>query len=183
MSIFKTKWIILKISKLKEKDFIFDVFTYDYGKIKIQKKDTKKEKTLDIWYIVNFEIETKEWRDISKAKNIKIKSEFRYENKEFKVINEYLNIIWLIYKRLPEWLHFKEIFEIIEEINDKKNLNETKLILAKLKVIDYFWELKIENEDIIVEKILKFVNKNKIKEILKLSGIDEKTQKKLEKIF
>jgi recombinational DNA repair protein (RecF pathway) len=39
MSLFKTKAIILKISKVKEKDFIYDIFTYDYGKIKVQKKE------------------------------------------------------------------------------------------------------------------------------------------------
>lgn len=182
MSVFKSKWIILKISKVKEKDFIYDVFTYDYGKIKVQKKDTKKEKSLDIWYIANFEIETKEWKDISKAKNIKIKSEFKYEWKEFKIINEYLNIIWLIYKKIPYWLPFSDVFEIIEVLNEKKELDETKLILAKLKILDYFWDLKIENEDKTIEKILKFINKNKIKEVLKLSWIDEYLIKKLEEI-
>nr|MDD3720347.1 recombination protein O N-terminal domain-containing protein [Candidatus Gracilibacteria bacterium] len=183
MSVFKTKGIILKITKVKDKDFIYDVFTYDYGKIKIQKKDTKKEKTLDIGYIVNFEIETKQGRDINKAKNIKIKSEFKYENKEFKIINEYLNIIGQIYTKIPEGLPFKDIFEIIEAINDKNNLDSLKLILAKLKIIDYFGELKLENDNIIIKKILKFINENKIKEVLKLGGIDEKTQKELKNIF
>jgi recombinational DNA repair protein (RecF pathway) len=79
MTLFKTKAIILKISKVKDKDFIYDIFTFDYGRIKVQKKEHKKEKTMDLGYIINCEIETKEQRDIHKIKNIKIKSEFRYE--------------------------------------------------------------------------------------------------------
>jgi recombinational DNA repair protein (RecF pathway) len=48
MAIFKTKAIILKISKVKDKDFIYDIFTFDYGRIKVQKKEHKKEKSLDL---------------------------------------------------------------------------------------------------------------------------------------
>jgi recombinational DNA repair protein (RecF pathway) len=48
MSFFKSKAIILKIYKNKDKNFIYDIFTYEFGKIKIQKKDAKKEKALDI---------------------------------------------------------------------------------------------------------------------------------------
>lgn len=173
MSFFKSKAIILKIYKNKDKNFIYDIFTYEFGKIKIQKKDAKKEKALDIWYIINFEIETKEWREINNAKNIKIKSEFIYENMEFITIMEYLNIIWLIHKKLALWIEFREIFEIVEEINIKNNLDETKLILAKLKIINLIWELKIENANKTVEKILKYINSNKITEILRLSGIDD----------
>lgn len=182
MSLFKTKAIILKISKVKEKDFIYDIFTYDYGKIKVQKKDSKKEKSLDSGYIINCEIETKEWRDIHKIKNIKIKSEFRYEQLEFEIINLYLSIIWIIYQKIPFWVEFKDIFEIIEEINSKKNIDKTKLVLSKLKVIDLLWELKIDNDDEVIRKILKFINKNKIKDILKLTWINLDTISKLNEV-
>lgn len=179
MSLFKTKAIVLKITKIKERDFIYDLFTFDYGKIKVQKKDSKKEKNLDLWYIINCEIETKAERNIHKIKNIKIKSEFNYEDKDFLVINLYLEIISYIQNNLPDWVEFKDMFEIIETINDKKNIDETKLILAKLKITNLFWELKLENEDKIIEKILNFINKNKIKEILKLTWIDENLKNKL----
>ncbi len=172
MSIFKVRWIILKISKAKEKDFIYDVFCYEFWKIKIQKKDTKREKTLDLWYIANFEIETKQDRNIHKARNIKLKSEFCYENKEFKIINSYLSLIWIILNKIPDWVEFKEIFDVFEEIHKKENIDETKLILSWLKIINCLWELDVENEDIIIDKILNFINKNKIKEILKLTGIN-----------
>lgn len=182
MSLFKTKAIILKISKIKEKDFIFDIFTFDYGKIKVQKKDSKKEKSLDLGYIINCEIETKEWRDMHKIKNIKIKSEFRYEHLWFSTINLYLNIIWIIYQKIPFWVEFKDLFEVIEEVNSKKNIEKIKLVLSKLKVIDLLWELKIDNDDEIIRKILKFINKNKIKDIFKLNWLEESTISKLESI-
>lgn len=181
MSLFKTKAIILKISKVKEKDFIYDIFTYDYGKIKAQKKN-EKEKTLDLWYIINCEIETKETKDIHKIKNLKIKSEFYYENKDFSTINEYLNIISIIYKEIPFWVEFKDMFELIEYINEKKDIDEIKLILSRLKTIDLIWELKIENDNPTIKKILKFINKNKIKDILKLSWIDTELKEKLKKL-
>jgi len=179
MSLFKTKAVILRISKLKEKDFIYDIFTYDYGKIKVQKKEWKKEKTLDLWYIINCEIETKEWKDIHKIKNIKIKSQFICDNKDFKTINEYLSIIGIIHKKLPSWIEFKDIFELFQEINDKNNIDECKLILAKLKVIDLLWELKVDNNNELVRKILRFINKNRIKDILKLSWINNELLIKL----
>ncbi len=172
MSNFKTKAVILKISKVKDRDFVYDIFTYDYGRIKVQKKELKKEKSLDLGYIINCEIETKETRDIHKIKNIKIKSEFRCDGKDYATINEYLKIIWTMYHKLPEWLVFKDIFELVEEINDKKNLDEIKLILSRLKIINLLWELKIDSNDEIIWKILKFINNNKIKDILKLSWID-----------
>jgi len=182
MSTFKSKAIIIKITKIKEKDFIYDIFTYDFWKIKVQKKEHKKEKSLDLWYIINCEIETKWWRDIHRIKNIKIKSEFNYEKKDFKLLNAYLNLIWIVYQRLPIWQEFKDIFEIFDEINDKKNIDETKLILAKLKIINLMWELDIQNENKTIEKILNFINKNKIKDILKLTWIQEDQKQILDNI-
>jgi len=182
MAIFKTKAIILKISKVKDKDFIYDIFTFDYGRIKVQKKEHKKEKSLDLWYIINCEIETKEQRDIHKIKNIKIKSEFRYEGKDYITLQEYLTIIWIIYNKLPEGLVFKDIFEILEEVNKTKNIDDMKLILSRLKVINLLWELDLNHKDQLIEKVLKFINNNKLKEIFKLSGFDDIIKEKLRKI-
>lgn len=182
MSLFKTKAIILKISKVRERDFIYDIFTYDYGKIKVQKKEWKKEKSLDLGYIISCEIETKESRDIHKIKNLKIKSEFSYLNKDFAVINEYLNIIGIVYQKIPFWLEFKDVFELLEELNNQTSIDEIKLVLARLKVIDLIWELRIEDSDKTVEKILKFINKNRLKEIFRLTWIDNDLKEKLKKL-
>jgi hypothetical protein len=130
-------------------------------------------------YIINCEIETRESRDIHKIKNLKIKSEFSYESKDFAIINEYLNILGIVYQKIPFGLVYRDIFELLEELNDKKSIDETKLVLARLKVIDLLGELKVENSDLLVGRILKFINKNRIKEIFNLNGISNELLIKL----
>jgi hypothetical protein len=130
-------------------------------------------------YIINCEIETRESRDIHKIKNLKIKSEFSYESKDFAIINEYLNILGIVYQKIPFGLVYRDIFELLEELNDKKSIDETKLVLARLKVIDLLGELKVENSDLLVGRILKFINKNRIKEIFRLNGISNELLIKL----
>jgi recombinational DNA repair protein (RecF pathway) len=60
VSLFKTKGIIIKKIDVGEKDMIYDIFTYDFGRIKAKKKIKAREKPLDTGYIANFEIETRE---------------------------------------------------------------------------------------------------------------------------
>jgi hypothetical protein len=83
---------------------------------------------------------------------------------------------------LPEWIVFKDVFEIIEEINDTNNIDEIKLILSRLKVINLLWELNLMHEDELVQKVLKFINSNKLKEIFKLNWFDEVIKEKLRRI-
>lgn len=180
MSVFKDKAIVLKIEKTKEKELLYTFFTYEYWKIRANKKWDKKEKNLDLGYIINFEIHTKEARDIHKISNIKIKSEFNInKDKNFDEINSYLEILWMIYKEIPDWVQNKEVFGLVECINTTKKIDKTKLILAKIKLKSILWELYLENEDKIIEKILKFINNSKINDIFKLTGITEKILEKL----
>lgn len=173
MSSFKDKAIILKIEKITEKDLLYTLFSYDFWKIRANKKFSKKEKNLDLGYIINFEIITKENVSIHKIKNIKIKSEFFLENKTFSEINIFLEILSLIYKEIMDWIQNKEIFSVIEEINKKENIDEIKLILAKIKIKFILGILWVEHKNPIISKILKFVYNNKIKEIFKLKWIDD----------
>jgi len=182
MSIFKTKWIILKIQKIKPWEFLYTIFTKEYWKILCNKKLSKKEKTLDLWYIVNFEISTKENQSIHKIRNIKILSEFSRENKSFSELNSYLTILSIILKKIPNWLPINELFELTEILNINENITETKLILIKLKIISIFWELDENNDNGTIQKILKFINSNKIERVLKLTWINEDIKGKLEKI-
>ena len=100
MSVFKDKAIVLKVDKIAEKDLLYTIFSYDYWKLKVSKKFSKKEKNIDLGYIINFEIITKENVSIHKIKNVKIKSEFNLENKRtFSEINIFLEILSLIYKQ------------------------------------------------------------------------------------
>lgn len=182
MSIFKTKWIILKIEKIWVWEFLYTIFSRDYWKIRCNKKVSKKEKTLDLWYLVNFEITTKENVSIHKIRNIKILSEFSQENKKFSELNLYLTILATILKNIPDWNPVYELFDLVELINKYENLDELKLILTKLKIISILWELNDNHKNQTVSKILKFINNNKIDRILKLSWINEEIKKELELI-
>ncbi len=174
LSIFKDKAIVLKSLKRWEKDMIYTLFSFEYWKIRVNKKYSKTEKNIDLWYIINFEIHTKEKRDIHKISNIKIKSEFdTIKNSNFEVIENYLKILTKIYTNLPDWLPNKEVFWVIEEINNLEKISKQKLILAHLKIKTLFWELNLEHKNIKISKILKFIHNSKIKDIFRLSGIWE----------
>jgi len=82
----------------------------------------------------------------------------------------------------PTWVPIYEIIEVIEAILRYENINEIKLILARLKIINILWELDINHENKTVWKILKYINNNRISEILRLGGIDEEVKIELEKI-
>ncbi len=180
MSIFKSKWIILKIDKIKHQEFLYTIFTKDYWKIKCNKKLNKQERNLDLWYIINFEIFTKENVSIHKINNIKIISGFNHNNKSFNEINNYLIILALVLNKTPFGSPIYELFHLLEIINEIKNINEIKLMLTKLKIISLFWELNENHKNKIVNKILKYINSNKIESIIKLVWINEEIKKELE---
>jgi len=197
LSIFNDKAIVLKINKLSwnninennfwkktsDKELLYTLFTKSYWKIKASKNYTKTEKNIDLGYVINFEIITKENSKIHKIKNIKIKSEFNLnKDKNFYELNKYLEILALIYKEIPEWIAFEEIFDVIENINNYEKIDETKLILAKIKIKSLLWNLKIEHNNKVIEKILKFINNSKIENILKLTWINEDQKKELDLI-
>lgn len=163
-------------------EFLYTIFTYDYWIIKCVKKYSKREKSLDIWFLINFEIETKSGNTIHKIRNINILWEYKTENKKFLEINLFLELLSYLYKNIPEWTANFEIFNIIEKIIYFEDISETRIILAKLKIINIFWTLNLSNSDKTVEKILKFINSNKISDILKLSWINNDIKEKLSSI-
>lgn len=183
MSIFKSKWVILKIDKLREKDFLYTIFTSDFWKIKANKKVSKTEKTLDLWYEINFEIHTKENVKVHKIRNIKILSEFNInKDKNFTELNNYLIILSIILREIPDWLPNNEILGILSHTNKYEKINETKLILSRLKIRAVLWELNINHSNKIIEKILKYVSNSRIENILKLTWINEEIKKELDLI-
>lgn len=183
MSIFKTSWVILKINSLKETEFLFDVFSYDYWKLKLKAKKSKKEKNLDVWYIINFEVNVKKENQIHEIKNIKIKSEFDYLNKDYETILEYLELLKLIDEKCPLSMPIYEIFNILNEINNFENITEEKLIFSKLKILNILWLLPEKHINEKIQKILSFISKESIKNILKLKWLDEKTKVDLKNIL
>ena len=184
MSVFKTKWIILKkINSIDKKQQFLNIFSYDYWKIKTVKKISKSEKEVDIGNIINFEIKTKEKSDIHKISNIKIISSLDYQKYNYKIIELYLKLIWDIKNKSPEWTPIFEVFNIIDCINNLDNINSIKLILTTIKFENIIWELDIKNDDEIISKILKFIDNSKIDKIVKLTWINEEVERKLENLI
>jgi len=184
MSIFKDSGIILKIKKQENKDFIYHLMSEKFWKIITIKKLNSKERLVDIWYHINYEIESGVIEKISKIRMIKIINEFNYEGKDFAWINAFLNLINIILKRVEFWVENIKINEIIKEIlKYNKSDIEIKLILAWLKIIDILWELPINHKNKTISKILIFINKNNFKNILKLSWINDEIKKELQNIL
>lgn len=177
MNVFKTKWYILKKIKQGNKENIYLVFSCEYWKILCLKKDSSREKTLDIWYNINFEVEVKGWKNIHKIRNIKIVSEFNYNDRPYKEIELYMHILAYINNFVREWMIIPALFNIMEELNN--NISETQLVLLGLKVKSTLWELQIENSNEKIERVLKFISQNNEGRILKLVGIDDETKKEL----
>ncbi len=189
MSIFKTKWIVLKKIN-KEKQTIYIVFSQDYWKINLISNNSSKEKRIDLWYIISFEIKTYEKNDIMKIKNIKIINEFNYLNYNFETIFLYQIILTIIYKIVPAKKQIFNILEIFEKINllsNKKNLWEEKIrekiIFSWLKILNILWFLNINHKNPEIKKILFFINNNNFQTILKLTWLSLENKKILEKII
>ncbi len=187
MSIFKTKWIILK-KIYKNKDLIYIIFSENYWKITVFSKNSNKEKKLDLWYLISFEIKTNQNNDILKINNIKILNEFNYLRYNFEIIYFYQILISLILKLIPEKKQIFQIIEIIEKINFLSHNLENekifeKILFAWLKIINILWLLKIENKNTEIKKILNFIDKNNFYTIVKLYWVWEKNKKILEKII
>lgn len=170
------------MSSIKETEFLFDVFSYDYGKLKLKAKKSKKEKNLDVWYIINFEVNVKKENTLHDIKNIKIKSEFDYLWKNYEVILEYLELLKVVDKKCPYHMPMYEIYNIFHEINYFQNISDEKLLFGHLKILHILWILPQEHKNIRIQKILSFVIKESIKNILKLKWLDEEAKKEL-KIF
>lgn len=116
-------------------------------------------------------------------RNIKIKWEFKTENKSFSEINWFLETLWYLLRNFPEWVSNYELFWILEYIIKLKHLSEIQIILSKLKIKNIFWELNLEDKNKTVSKILKFINSNNIETILKLVWVDEKVEEELKRCF
>ncbi|MCD5380737.1 recombination protein O N-terminal domain-containing protein [Candidatus Gracilibacteria bacterium] len=185
MSIFKTQGIIIKIKKQEEKNNLYTIFTADYGKILTSKKLVLKEKTLDLGYLINFEIEVKQGVNIHKIKNIKIIGEFNSFGKQYSIIHSFLELLNIVNTKLPEKLTHLEIYYTLEtlikyEKLTSNELTKQRIILIQLKLLDLLGTLNIEHENVTIKKILHYIHKNKSGEILKLTGINKEVEEKLE---
>ncbi len=182
MSFFKTKWVILAVKKKEWDETIYTFFSFEYGKILIQKKKKIREKPLDIGYVIQCEVVTQDGKSIHKVKNLKIKSQFLYEQREFRIINEYLTLIALIKKLTPDGVPIREIYKVISSLHKLKEISEENIILWELKTLNILGLLKWENENPLIQKLLKFIDQNSVDTIYKLRWIDESLRKELKSL-
>lgn len=184
MSIFKSKAIIIKIIKIAENNFLYDIFSEEYWIIQANVSRWKKEKSLDIWYLIDSEISVKPERDIHSIYNIKLLWEIQPHSLDFKTLYCALELFSLIKKRLPKWASHKEIFHCLEEVilfekNYTKQLSEDKIYLIHIKILELLWDVISESNNPTTKKILNFIYKNKPDQIIKLTGVDANLLKTL----
>ena len=183
VSVFKTKGVILKIEKLREKEFLYTIFTSDYGKIKCAKKRNSREKTLDLWFIINFEVLTKTEKNIHTIRNIKIQKEFHAIWQSYELTNSFLELINIWNIKIPEWNPIMEIYWVYDAILWQNSPRVEQIVLCWLKIYDILWELQIEHSNLTVKKILHFIHWNNIETILKLTWIHDEIRETLKSLL
>ncbi|MDQ7010119.1 MAG: hypothetical protein Q9M94_07585, partial [Candidatus Gracilibacteria bacterium] len=94
----------------------------------------------------------------------------------------------IVHSKLPEKLVNIEIYNTLKEIikycelQNSEKITSSKLILSQLKIINILGLLDTENKNITIKKILNFINKNNITNILRLTGINENLELELKNI-
>jgi hypothetical protein len=84
--------------------------------------------------MIQVEIETKEYKKVHKMRNIKILSDFAPQNRDFGILNGYLEMLAMILRLSPDGLQIYQVLEIVETIHEYENITEEKLLLSKLKL-------------------------------------------------
>lgn len=182
MSYFKSKAIILRKQKHKEKEFLYTVFSYDFWKIDVLKKYSPKEKNLDIWYDANFEIYSKSSEKLSTISNVKIISEFHAQKHDFGSIEQYLALLTDIYKKTEKNLPIYEVYDLVSILNKSPLWPET-ILLARVKLFQILGVLPSDHPDPVVQKVLKFCHQNNFSRVIKLKGLQKEQICLVEKLF
>lgn len=93
-------------------------------------------------------------------------------------------MIKTLLSEIPIGTPHREIYKILEFINKQDiSTDYQKLILCYLKIQSILGNISPENTDITVQKILKFIESHKIEAIVKLKGIKDDIEKKLEQLL
>jgi len=158
---------------MDEKNLLYTIFFRDYGKLLVTKKQKTREKSIDIWYAINCEINTSSSRNIHIIWNIKISNQFIYEDKNYEIIQQYLILLRNILIDIPVWVPHIEIYDTINFLNtESSNTNLQKIILTQIKIKTILWEISLENKNITIQKVLKFINTHKIHDIFRLGKLE-----------
>lgn len=133
MSFFQSNGFILKTQVVKD-SILLDIFTNQFGRLKLQTKKSKNKIWLDAWYLINFEIQVKDQRHIHEVFNIKILKQFPYESFDFQHIYLFLECMNFIHKNTPEWVEVTEIFTYYNAFLSQETLTLSSLIVCYLKI-------------------------------------------------
>ena len=181
MSFLKSKAIVLKKKRMSDKEFIYTVFSYEFGKIDCKKKVSSKEKPLDIGYDINFEIFWKNAQSLATIRNINILHELKSQDQNYETIFSFMQLMHEIDKNTEKWIPVYAIYELMHELHQKK-ITLDHVILAWLKLKHILWILPGEHENQTVQRILNFIYKNPIQRVLLLVGIEPDIQKMLKEL-
>jgi hypothetical protein len=89
------------------------------------------------------------------------------------MIYEYLYLLKSIWDNCAYNLQICEIYNVFCELNEIQNISEEKIIFSHLKILNILWLLPEIHQNPTIQKILSFIGKESIKNILKLKGLDE----------
>lgn len=182
MATFRDKVIIIQRKRQSKWEDIYFVFSCNYWKIICSKKPSKNEKNLDSWCEISVEIDVKENLTIHNIKNIRIKSQFKYENTPYQTLEEYMKLLAYIKHNFPDGIQNYDTYEALELLN-KEDPNKEKILLMHLKLVHINGLLPDLHKDETVTKILKFIRLEKPSKIIKLKGLNEKIKKELKALI
>ena len=185
MNFFKSEWIILSIKKINEKESLYKIFFREYGKIMVKKQKKNREKNLDVGYRVSCEIITHNSSEkiLPSISNINIISYFKSDWKKYSEIEWYLKTLAYLENQLPEWMPHWELYNLVENLHLDIKLTKSSYLLFRLKILSYSWTIEISKEEVILYKIVQFVQTNGIKDILRLKEVPKDIEDTLEQIL
>gem|GEM_PF-1324192 len=169
---------MIKITVFQDSLLLFDVFTLEYGLLKLKAKRTKQKKSLDIGYSIVFEVNVKKENDIHEIHNIKIRGEFAYLEKKYDYIMTYLELAGTVLK-VPRNIQIQEIYHILHAVSISE-MPTIYILLAHVKILSIMGILLI-NSNPQIQKIYTFVSCSPFTKILKLTGCTPEIEEQITK--
>jgi len=168
--------VIVKVTVFQDSLLLFDVFSQEYGLLKLKAKRTKKKKMLDIGYSIIFEVSVKKENDIHEIQSVKISREFEYIQKDYSYIMAYLDIIWTVLS-IQRNVQIEEIYHILHALN-LPNIERIYILLAHVKILSIIG-IRLQPWDEKISKIFTFVTQNTFSKIQKLTGFTQEIEEQI----
>jgi len=180
MNYFSCRWVILRVAVFQDGLLLFDVFTQEYGLLKLKAKRTKQKKSLDIGYSIAFEVQVKKENDIHEIKNIKTRGEFAYIGQPYDAIMTYLELVGTVLK-VPRNIQIQEIYHILHAVSTSE-LATAYILFAHVKIL-CIMGITLLSREVQIQKIFKFIGENSFPRICKLTGSTTELEENIRKII